>query len=296
MSNAPHKVTDESESGIFDRRYKPACERGLRYRLYRLLFHHETRHERNVDLALIVVIVASVLVVLLDSVPTIKATWHTQLYVAEWIFTVLFTLEYAVRMWVVKRPLRYASSFLGVVDLLAILPTFLSVLFPTSASLAVVRILRMLRIFRILKLVKYSDEAGVLIQALLRSRRKILIFVTALLTIAVIFGSLMYVVEGAEHGFDSIPTGMYWAVVTMATVGYGDISPSTGLGRFLTSTLIIIGYSIIVVPTGIYTAELARTMRPKRRDVRCVECGLIDHEPDAWHCRKCGHVLQEASE
>lgn len=295
MANTEHHDTEQADGGFFDRRYVPASKVGLRYRLYRVMFHHEAPDERNFDLALILVIVASVLVVMLDSVPSIKLLWHTPLYIAEWIFTVLFTVEYAVRLWTVQSPRRYATSFLGLVDLMAILPTFLSLLFPASASLAVVRILRMLRIFRILKLVKYSDEAGLLMQALLRSRRKILIFVITLLTITVIFGSLMYVIEGAEHGFDSIPTGMYWAVVTMATVGYGDISPGTGLGRFLTSTLIIIGYSIIVVPTGIYTAELARTMRPARLNVRCVECGLIDHESDAWHCRKCGRTLPDTS-
>ena len=296
MSSTPHEDAEDATGGFFDRRYKPASKHGVRYQLYRLLFHHEARDERNFDLALILVILASVLVVMLDSVPSIKLRWHTQLYIAEWIFTVLFTVEYAVRLWTVQSPRRYATSFLGLVDLMAILPTFLSLLFPASASLTVVRILRLLRIFRILKLVKYSDEAGVLAEALLRSRRKILIFVTTLLTITVIFGALMYVVEGAEHGFDSIPTGMYWAVVTMATVGYGDISPGTGLGRFLTSTLIIIGYSIIVVPTGIYTAELARTMRPARRSLRCGECGLVDHESDAWHCRKCGRSLPDAHE
>ncbi len=296
MSKRPQLDAEESDGGFFERKYKPAGDRGLRHRLYRLLFHHEARDERNFDIALIVVILISVVIVMLDSEATVKRRWHEQLYVAEWIVTVLFTLEYAVRLWVVERPRRYATSFLGIVDLLAILPTFLSLLFPASASLAVVRILRMLRIFRVLKLVKYSDEAGLLGEALMRSRRKILIFVTALLTIAVIFGSLMYVVEGSENGFDSIPTGMYWAVVTMATVGYGDISPATTIGRFLTTALIIIGYSMIVVPTGIYTAELARTMRPKRNNVRCRECGLVDHEADAWHCRKCGRPLPEITE
>lgn len=271
---------------------EPASREGWRYRLFRLMFHHETRGERNFDLALIAAIVASVLVVLLDSDPAIKARWHAPLYVAEWAFTLLFAVEYAARLWTVRRPLRYARSFLGIVDLLAIVPTFLSLLFPASTSLTVVRILRLLRIFRILKLVKYSDEAGLLTQALIRSRRKILIFVLTLLTIAVIFGALMYVVEGPAHGFDSIPTGMYWAVVTMATVGYGDLSPATGLGRFLTSALIIIGYSIIVVPTGIYTSELARSMRSRSRvQVRCPQCSLGEHEEDAWFCRKCGHAL-----
>lgn len=283
---------DRGGHGLPAQPLQPASRNGLRHRMYRLMFHHESHDERNFDLALILVILASVLVVLLDSEPDIKARWHYQLYVAEWVFTLLFALEYAVRLWVVREPLRYARSFLGVVDLLAILPTFLSLLFPASASLTVIRILRLLRIFRVLKLVKYSDEAGLLTHALIRSRRKILIFVMTLLTIAVIFGALMYVVEGPEHGFSSIPTGMYWAVVTMATVGYGDLSPATGLGRLLTSALIIIGYSIIVVPTGIYTAELARTVRSRGRvQVRCPQCSLGEHDEDAWFCRKCGEAL-----
>ena len=276
----------------FEKEYLPASTEGARYRWFRRIFHHDAPDERNFDLVLIAVILASVVVVLLDSVPSIKARWHDWLYAAEWTFTLAFTFEYAVRLWVVKRPLRYAKSFFGIIDLLAILPTFLSLLFPGSASLTVVRILRLLRIFRVLKLVEYSSEAGVLIQSLLRSRRKIAVFIATLLTITVIFGALMYVIEGPEHGFSSIPTGMYWAVVTMATVGFGDIVPQTVLGRFVTSVLILIGYSIIAVPTGIYTAELARTMRERDRlRVRCVECGLPDHEADAWHCRKCGRML-----
>lgn len=274
-------------------RHDPASVHGWRYRWYRLLFHHDTPAERNTDLALIVAILAAVAIVLLDSVPAIKTRWHDGLYFAEWVVTALFTVEYAIRCWVVKRPLRYATSFLGIIDLLAILPTFLSLLFPAGTSLAVVRILRLLRIFRILKLANYSSEAGVLIDALWRSRRKIFVFVATLVTITVIFGALMYVVEGPENGFHSIPTGMYWAVVTMATVGFGDIAPATPFGRFVTSVLIIIGYSIIAVPTGIYTAELARSMQPKRRQVHCLECGLPDHEADAWHCRKCGRALRD---
>ncbi|MEO5629053.1 MAG: ion transporter [Thermomonas sp.] len=282
--------------GLFEREHWPATTSGARYRWYRRIFHHDSADERNFDLWLIVAIIASVSVVMLDSVASIKVRWHGQLYIAEWFFTLLFLIEYLVRLWTVKRPLRYATSFYGIIDLLAIVPTFLSLLFPASASLAVVRILRMLRIFRVLKLAEYSSEAGVLVQALLRARRKILVFVATVLTITVVFGALMYVIEGPEHGYTSIPTGMYWAIVTMATVGFGDIAPGTTLGRFTTSVLIIIGYSIIAVPTGIYTAELARTMQPKRRNVRCSECGLIDHETDAWHCRKCGRGLPEASE
>ncbi len=289
----PRAVNDESPRGIFERAHLPAAAEGLRYRLFRVIFHHEHRAERNFDLALILVILASVLVVMLDSVPAIKARWHHELYLAEWAFTLLFTAEYFVRLWVVRRPLRYATSFFGLIDLLAILPTFLSLLFPASASLTVVRVLRLLRIFRILKLVEYSSEAGVLIDALFRSRRKILVFITAVLTITVVFGALMHVIEGPQRGFASIPAGMYWAVVTMGTVGYGDIVPGTPLGRFIASALIIIGYSIIAVPTGIYTAELVKSMQPKRRRVRCEECGLPEHEADAWHCRQCGRALPE---
>nr|WP_233198674.1 MULTISPECIES: ion transporter [Luteimonas] len=261
--------------------------------MYRLLFHHETAGERNFDIALIVAIVVSVIVVLLDSEPSIKARWHGALVAAEWAFTIVFTIEYALRLWAVRRPMRYATSFFGVIDLLAILPSYLSLLFAGSQYLLVIRVLRLLRVFRVLKLVQYSSEAGVLITALARSRRKILVFVSALITIVVIFGALMYVIEGPEHGFTSIPTGMYWAVVTMGTVGFGDISPGTPLGRFITSILILIGYSIIAVPTGIYTAELASTLRPKRRNVRCPECGLRDHEQEAWHCRRCGTGLPQ---
>ena len=277
---------------LIEKNHHPAALTGARYHWYRRMFRHELPDERAFDLWLIAAILASVAVVLLDSVPAIKARWHGPLYAAEWFFTLLFTVEYAARLWVLRDRLRYATSFFGVIDLLAILPTFLSVLFPGSMSLTVVRILRLLRIFRVLKLVEYSSEAGVLIQSLLRSRRKIAVFVATLLTITVIFGALMYVIEGPAHGFTSIPTGMYWAVVTMATVGFGDIAPGTPLGRFMTSVLILIGYSIIAVPTGIYTAELARTMRERdRMHVRCPECGLPEHESDAWHCRKCGRTL-----
>ena len=288
---ADGKRPAEAGPNPFERDFLPASEAGARHLWYRRIFHHDAPDERNFDLVLILVILASVVVVMLDSVPAVKARWHAWLYALEWLFTLAFAFEYAVRLWVVKRPLRYATSFFGVIDLLAILPTFLSLLFPASASFAVIRALRLLRVFRVLKLVEYSSEAGVLIQALLRSRRKIFVFIATLLTIVVIFGALMYVVEGPEHGFTSIPTGMYWAIVTVGTVGFGDVAPATGLGRFITSVLIVIGYSIIAVPTGIYTAELARSLQPRRRLVRCTECGLPDHEADAWHCRKCGRAL-----
>ena len=285
---------EQPAASVFEREFLPAREHAWRNLWYRLVFHHETPAERNFDLLLILTILASIAVVMVDSVNAIKLRWHEVLFVAEWVFTILFTAEYLLRLWVVRRPLRYATSFFGVIDLLAILPTYLSLLLVGSNYLIVIRVLRLLRVFRVLKLVEYSSEAGVLIGSLLRSSRKIFVFICAVITIVIIFGSLMYVIEGPEHGFTSIPTSMYWAVVTMATVGFGDIAPATPLGRLITSILILIGYSIIAVPTGIYTAELANTLRPKRSAVQCTRCGLPEHEPDALHCRRCGERLPVA--
>lgn len=282
---------EQPATSVFEREFQPAREHAWRNHWYRLIFHHETPAERNFDLLLILTILTSVGVVMLDSVSAIKLRWHQVLFIAEWVFTILFTAEYLLRLWVVRRPLRYATSFFGVIDLLAILPTYLSLLLGGSSYLIVIRALRLLRVFRVLKLVEYSSEAGVLIGSLIRSSRKIFVFICAVITIVVIFGALMYVIEGPEHGFTSIPTSMYWAVVTMATVGFGDIAPATPLGRLITSILILIGYSIIAVPTGIYTAELASTLLPKRRTMRCAKCGLSEHEQDALHCRRCGEKL-----
>ena len=276
----------------------PATETGWRRRWFDIIYRTDTTPSRRFDLLLVYAIVASVLVVVLDSVQRIHAAWASWFYVVEWGFTLLFTAEYVLRLLVVQRPLRYALSIWGIIDLLAILPTYLSFFVPGAQSLLVVRVLRILRVFRILKLTRYIEESGLLLQALWRSRRKILLFLSLVVTIAIVAGSLMYVIEGPRHGFSNIPASMYWAVVTMATVGFGDIVPHTTLGRFVTSVLILIGYSIIAVPTGIYTAELASTMREAeqaaRRDARgCPECGLEGHEPDARYCRKCGGQLPD---
>lgn len=282
---------------LFDPQLNPATETGWRRTWFDIIYRHDTPPSRNFDLVLIGAIVASVLVVMADSAPAFHARHATWLYPLEWAFTLLFTVEYVVRLMVVRRPWRYALSLWGIIDLLSILPTYLSVLLPGSQSLLVVRVLRMLRLFRILKLTQYVEEGGVLAGALWRSRRKIFVFLSAILTVVVIFAALMYVVEGPAHGFTSIPTSMYWAVVTMATVGYGDIAPQTGVGRFLASVLILIGYSVIAVPTGIYTAELASSLReaahePGHLDRRgCPECGLEGHDPSASFCRGCGHAL-----
>ena len=286
----------ESRARFFEPEFEPRVREGWRARWFDIVFHHESKPARNFDLLLIVAILASVIVVILDSEASLQARWSDTFYALEWAFTLLFTAEYVLRLVLVRRPTRYATSFFGVIDLVSILPTYLSLLFAGSQFLLIVRVLRVLRIFRVLKLAEYSSEAGVLLGALTRSRHKILVFLYTILTIVAIFGALMYLVEGADAGFTSIPIGMYWAIVTVSTVGFGDIVPLTPLGRFLASMLVLIGYSIIAVPTGIYTAELARTIRPQRRQVRCVECGLPDHEGDAWHCRKCGRALPEPND
>ena len=276
----------------------PASETGWRRRWFEIIYHHDTPPSRNFDLLLILTILASVAVIMLDSDPWLHIDHAKALYRIEWGFTLLFTAEYVLRLMVVRRPLRYALSLWGVIDLLSILPTYLSFLLPGTQALLVVRILRVLRVFRILKLTRYVEEGSELTGALWRSRRKIFLFVSVLLTIALIFGALMYVIEGPEYGFTTIPTGMYWAIVTMATVGFGDLAPQTGMGRLITSTLILIGYSIIAVPTGIYTAELATSMRRRsdkfreRHDNRgCTVCGLDGHEADSRYCRRCGSAL-----
>ena len=275
----------------------------LRERLYKIIFEYDSAAGRRFDTWLFVLILASLAVVLVDSVESYRQRFGTALTLLEWGFTLIFAVEYLTRLYCSPKRLRYAFSFFGLIDLLAVLPSLLALFFPASQYLMVVRILRLLRIFRVLKLVEYSSEAGVLIEALLRSRRKIFVFIATLMTIVVIFGALMYVVEGPEHGFNSIPTGMYWAVVTMATVGFGDIAPHTALGRFIASVLILIGYSIIAVPTGIYTAELANGMRQaeanrhRRDDDRgCMVCGHEEHDSRAIYCNRCGHELPETQE
>lgn len=277
----------------------PASPSGWRARWFHIIYHHDTRPARNFDLWLVVAIVASVVVVMLDSDPWLHVDYARILYVLEWGFTLLFTAEYAVRLIVLRRPLRYVLSLWGLIDLLSILPTYLSLLLPGSQALLVVRILRVLRLFRVLKMTQYVEESGVLLGALWRSRRKILLFVSLLLTIAVVFGGVMFVLEGPEHGFATIPTGMYWAITTMATVGYGDLVPQTPAGRLVASALVLIGYSIIAVPTGIYTSELVNSLRAgaagnaaDRR--RCRDCQLEGHSPDAVFCRGCGSELPAA--
>jgi voltage-gated potassium channel len=272
-------------------RLRPSDDDGWRLAAFRVIFEHDTRGGWLFDVALIAAILASVLVTMLDSVASLHARHGQLFYALEWLFTVVFTVEYVARLLVVTQPLRYARSFFGIVDLLAVLPTWLSLLFPGSQYLLVVRLLRILRVFRVLKLARYVSEAGMLMSAMRRSSRKIFVFLFAIMTVVTVFGALMYVVEGPAHGFDSIPVGIYWAIVTVGTVGFGDISPATGFGRFLASILILFGYGIIAVPTGIYTAELAQGLLNRRDQRRCGQCGLLGHDADAAHCRGCGGAL-----
>jgi voltage-gated potassium channel len=271
--------------------FGPAAKTGWRAHWFHIIFGHDDTSGRRFDVLLIVAILASIAVAVIDSVAQLHVRYAALFYGLEWFFTLAFTLEYVMRIAVVDRPWRYIRSFFGIVDLLAVLPTWISLFAAGSQYLLVVRALRILRIFRILKLTRYVGEADLLWLTLIRARRKVLIFFSTILTLVLIFGALMYLIEGPEDGFTSIPTSMYWAIVTMTTVGFGDITPKTTLGKLLTSLIILIGYSIIAVPTGIFTAELAAGMRARRKYIPCTHCGQVDHEADAQHCRVCGTAL-----
>lgn len=264
---------------------------GWRERTYRVVFGHETKAGRLFDVLLILAILASVAVALMDSVASVHARHGALLYAIEWGFTLCFTAEYALRLAIVKSPLRYARSFFGVVDLLAILPTYLALLVPGAQFLIVLRVLRILRIFTILHMRRYVRESSMLLETLQRSWRRIAVFLLAILALVTIFGAVMYLVEGPEHGFTSIPIAMYWAVVTVGTVGFGDIAPATPFGRLIASILILIGYGVIVVPAGIYAAELVSMLRLQRDARECGNCGLKGHEGEAKYCRRCGERL-----
>ena len=265
--------------------------RGLRSKLHRIIFGVGTRAGAGFDLALLVAILLSVSCVVLESVQEIEAAYGQLLRIAEWFFTIVFTIEYLARLWTVAHARSYAFSFLGIVDLLAILPTYLSAFYSGSQSLAVVRGIRLLRVFRVLKLVRFVREGSQLADALYASRRKITVFVSGVICIAVVFGTLMYMIESDESGFTSIPTSIYWAIVTMTTVGYGDVAPSTTVGRLLSGILMILGYSMIVVPTGIVSAEIARGDISAQFTKACRGCRATGHARDAKFCRVCGKEL-----
>ncbi len=270
----------------------------FRHRMHEIIFEAETPLGKWFDIALMFLIIVSVLAVAIESLPGLSENTKHALYVLEWILTIFFTLEYVMRLYVVYRPIKYATSFYGVVDLLSIIPTYLSLFILHSNSLMIIRALRLLRVFRIFKLAAYTQSGNFLVKAIKESIPKIVFFLFFILITVCVFGSVMYLIEGGreDSAFDSIPKSIYWAIVTITTVGYGDISPTTGLGQFIASFMMIIGYAIIAVPTGIVTSEMV-TGRKEPDEVQevlaeaCMYCMKEGHESDAIHCKYCGEEL-----
>lgn len=265
-------------------------------RIYDVIFGYDTKAGKNFDLVLMIMIGASVLAVMLDSVGWQSAMLDRSLFRLEWFFTLAFTLEYALRIYSSPEPRRYMLSYYGLIDLLSILPTYLAFFFAGANFLVVIRVLRVLRIFRVLKLFRYIGEANLLFGALANARRKIFIFMFAVLNLVIVFGTLMFIIEGPDNGFTNIPQSIYWAVVTITTVGYGDITPHTPLGQGIAALAMICGYAIIAVPTGIIGAELMQQFQTRGgpstfRKSECPHCQAQDHQDDATYCRLCGGVL-----
>ncbi|MCF7203432.1 ion transporter [Pseudomonas oligotrophica] len=262
-----------------------------RERLYVIIFFTSTPAGRRFDTALLIVIFASLVVVMLDSVAAVKQQHGALLATLEWTFTALFALEYLMRIYSHPEPRKYIFSFYGAIDLLSVVPAFIALLYPDAQYLLIVRVIRMLRVFRVLKLTPYLSQANFLLVALRGSRQKIIVFLLSVSTLVIVYGTLMYVIEGPENGFTSIPMSIYWAVVTLTTVGFGDIVPHTALGKALATLVMITGYSIIAVPTGIFTAELANAMRGEGLQLKCPSCSKDSHEASAAFCSQCGSQL-----
>ncbi len=271
----------------------------LQKTIYDVIFGYDTKAGRTFDVILICLIVVSVTAVLLDSVESYHQRFGEFLFQLEWFFTVVFTVEYFLRLYSSPDKRRYALSFYGLIDLFSILPTYIAFLFPSAQFLIVIRIMRVLRIFRILKLFRYMGEANLLYTALLQARRKIFVFLFSVLTLIVIFGALMFIIEGPEHGFNNIPRSIYWAIVTITTVGYGDVSPQTPLGQLVAGLAMICGYAIIAVPTGIIGAELMneyqnRNQKNLAEDRKCSNCKATGHDMDARFCKYCGSLIRQS--
>ena len=264
-----------------------------REKLNTIIFGSETPLGKTFDVLLIISIILSVTSVMMSSVESFRLKHQVSLHYIEWTFTILFTIEYFLRLLSVRRPWLYFRSFFGLVDLLSIIPTYLSLFFPGTRYMMIIRVFRLLRVFRVFKLSEYMDEAQVLITALVTSSRKIMVFLYAVLTLVIVFGSLMYVVEGSEAGFTSIPKAVYWSIVTLTTVGYGDIAPQTPLGQVIAATIMIMGYAIIAVPTGIYSVELVKSYNQSNiSNTACPDCGETGHDIDASFCKYCGYHLE----
>lgn len=262
-----------------------------REHLHEIIFEADTTLGKSFDVMLIVSIVASVIVVTLDSVDQFRADHHTLLVAAEWVLTIGFTIEYVLRLVCVRNPLRYAFSFFGLVDLLSIIPTYVSLVIPGTESLLVIRSLRLLRVFRVFKLARFLTEATELRRGIEAARAKLAVFMVTVIISVVIVGAAMYVVEGPQNGFTSVPVGMYWAVVTLTTVGYGDVTPQTPLGQGLAVAMMILGYSLIIVPTGIVSAEMALAQSQSMTSQHCPRCSREGHDTDARFCKYCGSRL-----
>ncbi|HCC71578.1 MAG TPA: ion transporter [Bacteroidales bacterium] len=264
-------------------------------RLYEIIFKADTRAGKVFDELLITAIIVSIVAVILDSVPEINARGHSTFMIIEWVITIFFTIEYFLRIFIVRRPVRYIFSFYGIIDLLATLPTYLGLIFSGGSSLLVIRALRLLRIFRVFKLSRYTTAGTVINRSLAASKAKIGVFIVAVTTIIIIIGTVMYLVEGSANGFTSIPRGIYWTIVTITTVGYGDIAPATSLGQFIASLTMLTGYAIIAVPTGIVSAEMnyqQKLIRDKKTSIQtCPACMAEDHDEDAEYCKHCGSKL-----
>ncbi|WP_187992794.1 ion transporter [Vibrio harveyi] len=267
--------------------------KSFKHHLYVIIFGTHTRAGRAFDIALIIAIITSLVVLILESLPSVMTEWSRELRYIEYTFTALFTIEYLLRLYCSPKPKSYAASFYGVVDLLAILPTYLAIFFPGASFMGVVRLLRVMRIFRILKLVRYLQDSNILLRSLLMARRKILIFFSTVGILVTIFGALIFVIEGPHNGFTSIPKSIYWAIVTITTVGYGDMVPQTHLGKAIASLTMLLGYSILAVPTGIITAELSNEMNAHKQLVKCPNCNRSGHDSDAMHCKHCGSELAD---
>lgn len=270
---------------------KPEHFSPFRERLHQIVFEAETPEGRWFDVALLFMILLSIVLLMLETVPSLSAKWGHLFYVLEWVITVFFTVEYIVRLYCVYRPWRYITSFYGIVDITSILPVYLDILFPGAHSLLIVRSLRLMRLFRIFKLDIFVNQGNLLVQAIKTSREKILVFMFFILLMVGIFGSIIYMAEHAVNpGFDSIPTAIYWATVTITTVGYGDISPITGFGKFISTIIMIMGYAVIAVPTGIVTSSLIKIQR-KNSSQHCQNCSREGHDADAVFCKYCGTRL-----
>lgn len=267
----------------------------LKGKLHQVIFGTDTPAGKAFDIALILLIAASVLVVILESIPKVKSDYLQYFDSVEWFFTVVFTLEYLLRVWISRKPLSYVFSFFGIIDLMTVLPTYVSLLIPGAESLLVIRMLRLLRVFRIFKMVRFIHEAHLILLALQSSLRKITVFIMTVMTLVTIMGTLMYLVEGEHSGFSSIPAGMYWAIVTVTTVGFGDITPSTGLGQFIASILMLMGYAIIALPTGLVTAEFVAQKREAEGEgkiLTCNNCAYVETDLNANFCKRCGESFE----